>query len=122
MRMLMVVVLSVLVCLPLAAEEIWTELVPDNAAVSLQLTLNEANQPTAAIKAMGCWNLLDIGQRTLQGDLWGVNPVAGGLSYPIFGTVELPRFLGIGYDGTLGGDAWYNRLVIYGKTTVEVEF
>ena len=105
-----------LVCLPLAAEEIWSELVPDHAGVSLQLNRADG-QLNAGIQAMGCWRLFTIGEKAVEGDLWNIDPFGGGLSYPVFG----PRFLGLGYDDSLPGP-WHDRIVVYGKTIVEVAF
>ena len=110
--------LLVLLAVPLAADEPWLELVPDHASVSLQLHLSADNQPDAGIAAMGSWNLIDIGAKTLEGDLWRISPFGGGLSYPLLGE----RFLGVGYDAELPGGQWYSRLLVYAKAHAEVNF
>ncbi len=117
-KYILIAALLVLVAAPLAAEEVWAELVPDKASISLQLHLAADNQPDAGIAAMGSWNLFDIGAKTLEGDLWRISPFGGGFSYPLLGE----RFLGVGYDAELPGGQWYSRLLVYGKMHVEVDF
>ena len=113
-----VLLLVMLFASPLAADDLWRELLPDRGAAMLSVSQNLDGQ----ILLAGSWDAFQLGGRAVEGDLWSVSPLSGGLSWGGFGNVECPRYLGIGYDGNLSGDKWYNRLVIYGKTSVELNF
>ena len=114
---LVVVGLLLFVVGTVQADNIFAELVPDHAGISLQINLNADLQLDAAVHPMGCWELAD----RVEADLWNISPPGGGFSYRVSGA-ENERFLGVGYDGNLGAAAWYNRIVIYGKTPIEIPF
>jgi len=106
------VLLLLLVCLPVGADEIWQELMPDHGGIALQLFRNAGGQLDGSVLAMGSWKL----GGSWECDLWGVSPPAFGISKAVFSP---DRFLGIGHDGTRTGNKWYDQFVLYGKMPVE---
>jgi len=111
-------VLVVLVVSPLVAGNLWDELLPDHEAVMLSVSQNLNGQVLLA----GGWEAFQLGCGTVEGDVWGISPLRGGLSWGGFGSSEHPRFVGVGYDGDIAGEHWYNRIVVYAKTPVRLNF
>lgn len=111
-------VLVMLVAMPLMADELWRELLPDHGAAMLSISKNADGQVLLA----GSWDAFILGKRSLEVDVWSVSPLGGGLSWGMLGNSERPRYVGLGYDGGLAGDHWYDRLVVYFKTPVELSF
>lgn len=60
-----------LVCLPVAADEIWSELLPDHGSISLQAYKSPENQLDARITAMGSW---ELGTTKLEAELVECQP------------------------------------------------
>ena len=110
-----VLVLVALAAAPAVADDLWKELLPDHGAVVLSVSQDIDGQ----ILAAGSWEAFQLGGSMVEGDLWSVNPLGGGLSWSGFGSSERSRSLGVGYDGSLAGNRWYDRIVIYGKTAVD---
>ena len=93
------------------------ELIPDHGkyAIAADLSLD------GKILGMASWELWSIHGEYLEGDLWEISPLAGGLSYPLIRGSTQQRYVGVGYDGSRrsDGDEWYSGLLVYFGNPVE---
>ncbi len=120
MKLIPVIVVCLLCCMvqTVQADELWRELLPDNGAVLLGVNKDLDGQVIPA----GSWDAFVLSSRPVEADVWSVSPLGIGASWGILGSTDRPRYLGIGYDGKLPGERWHDRLLIYAKTQVVVEF
>ena len=117
-KCILIVMLALVLVLPVAADELWRELLPDHGAVLLGVNRNLDGQ----VIPSGSWDACVLGSRPVEADVWSISPLGIGASWGILGSKERPRYIGIGYDGALPGNSWHDRLLIYAKTQVAIEF
>jgi len=93
------------------------QLFPDHGKYAIAADLNLDGK----ILGMASWELWSIHGEYLEGDLWNISPIAGGLSYPLIRGSTQSRYVGLGYDGSRRseGDEWYSGLLVYFGNPVE---
>ncbi len=109
-RVAVVIAVLLLVSVAVQADELWKELLPDHAGICLTVS----QRGDGEVVYTGSWEAFELGSGAVEVDIWGIEPLAGGLSWGGFGNAETPRYLGLGYDVSIIGQ-WYERIVIYGK-------
>jgi len=101
--LLLTVVLLVLV-VPVMADSLFDELIPDESSVALMIG-KDANLKA---KAVASWELFGVNEHSLFIDVWNLEPVGAGLSTDIRETLRI----GAGYDGQRESLVGYMRQVI----------
>ena len=104
MRTLFLTVALLVLIVPVMADSLFDELIPDESSIALMM----GRDADLKVRGVASWELFRVKEHTLFVDVWNLEPGGAGLSTDIRETLRI----GGGYDGEQKSIVGYMRQVM----------